>query len=174
MNERRGQTAALQLRRAREAAGLTQRELGDRAGVTQTTVSMYEAGRRDPSVSTFERMLAATGYRIEVVPQSSPIRTLPQSRRGRLLLRRARDLRRLGAARGMTNIRVFGSTARGDDRADSDIDLVVDVKSGTGIFALAGFQREASKLLNEVVDVVPSRGLKDYVRVGVDADAIPL
>jgi predicted nucleotidyltransferase/DNA-binding XRE family transcriptional regulator len=174
MTERRERTAALQLRHARETAGLTQREFARRAGVTQTTVSMYETGQRDPSVSTFERMLAVTGSRLEVISPTSPVRAFPQTRRGRLLRRRARALERLGAARGITNVRVFGSTARGDDGPESDIDLVVDIEHGVGMLALVGFQREVSELLDEVVDVVPYRGLKEYVRVGVDAEAIPL
>jgi len=69
---------------------------------------------------------------------------------------------------------VFGTTARGDDRVDSDIDLVVDLASGAGLVALAGFQREASELLGEIVDVVTYRSLKERVRLDIDRDAIPL
>ncbi|MDA8384824.1 MAG: nucleotidyltransferase domain-containing protein [Actinomycetota bacterium] len=45
------------------------------------------------------------------------------------------------ALHGATNVRVFGSTARGEDRPDSDLDLVVDLEEGTGLFALEAMSR---------------------------------
>ena len=41
-----------------------------------------------------------------------------------------REILDLGARHGARNIRVFGSVARGDDRPDSDVDLLVDVEPG--------------------------------------------
>jgi len=37
---------------------------------------------------------------------------------------------------GGSNLRVFGSVARGEDGADSDVDLLVDLPDDTGLFAL--------------------------------------
>jgi transcriptional regulator with XRE-family HTH domain len=47
------------LRQEREAAGLTQEQLGERAGVDGTAVSHYEAGRRRPDPATVTRLAAA-------------------------------------------------------------------------------------------------------------------
>src|SRR5919108_733121 len=53
--------------RARLRAGLTQHALAARAGTSQATISAYESGRKRPSLETLERVLAATGARLEVV-----------------------------------------------------------------------------------------------------------
>jgi transcriptional regulator with XRE-family HTH domain len=52
------------LRRAREDAGLSQSELAGRARTSQATISAYESGRKQPSVETLSRLLAATGRRL--------------------------------------------------------------------------------------------------------------
>jgi len=52
------------LRRARERLSLTQEEVGHRSGVHPTEVSRIEAGKRDPRVSTLERLAEA----VEVSP----------------------------------------------------------------------------------------------------------
>lgn len=49
-------------------AGLTQQELAARAGTSRPTLSAYEHGRKAPGVDTYERILAAAGYRLEAVP----------------------------------------------------------------------------------------------------------
>ncbi len=63
-------SAAQILHDARWMAGLTQAEVAQRAGMTRQTVSMYEAGQRQPSVRTLERILAGCGMRLRmsVVP----------------------------------------------------------------------------------------------------------
>lgn len=52
------------LRAARERLGLTQEEVAQRSGVHSTEVSRIEAGKRDPKVSTLERLAKA----VEVKP----------------------------------------------------------------------------------------------------------
>jgi transcriptional regulator with XRE-family HTH domain len=59
--------AANALRAARIRAGLTQHALAARAGTSQATISAYEAGRKQPSLRTLDRLLAATGSRLEIV-----------------------------------------------------------------------------------------------------------
>jgi transcriptional regulator with XRE-family HTH domain len=49
------------LRHARRAAGLSQAELADRAGVGAATVARLEAGNMDPRVSTLEKLARALG-----------------------------------------------------------------------------------------------------------------
>jgi transcriptional regulator with XRE-family HTH domain len=53
--------AASLVRRARTEAGLTQRELADRAGTSQPAVAAVEAGRKQPTVATLSRWLEAAG-----------------------------------------------------------------------------------------------------------------
>jgi transcriptional regulator with XRE-family HTH domain len=60
--------AAEILRTARRDAGLSQAELAARAGTSQATVSAYESGRKEPSLSTLSRLLDVTGTRLTVEP----------------------------------------------------------------------------------------------------------
>jgi transcriptional regulator with XRE-family HTH domain len=59
------------LQEARRQAGLTQAELALRAGVPQSTVAKIERGRRDPSLTTLERLVRAAGLelRIQLAPK---------------------------------------------------------------------------------------------------------
>jgi predicted nucleotidyltransferase len=61
---------------------------------------------------------------------------------------------------GASNIRVFGSVARGEDRYDSDIDLLVDLPESIGIFTIAGVWGRIKDLLGCEVDLVPANSLK--------------
>jgi transcriptional regulator with XRE-family HTH domain len=47
---------------ARLKAGLTQQDLADRLGVSQPVIAAYESGRRQPTVPTLMRILAAAGF----------------------------------------------------------------------------------------------------------------
>lgn len=62
------------------------------------------------------------------------------------------------------NPRVFGSVARGEDRQDSDLDILVDALPGTTLFDLGGLSEELKSLLGLKVDVVTSGGLPEAVR----------
>jgi transcriptional regulator with XRE-family HTH domain len=55
---------------ARLKAGLTQQQLAARLGITQPVVAAYESGRRQPTVQTLMRMLAAAGFdlRLSLAP----------------------------------------------------------------------------------------------------------
>jgi len=54
------------IRRARAEAGLSQAELADRMGTTQSAVARLESTRSNPRMATFERALAATGNTVTV------------------------------------------------------------------------------------------------------------
>lgn len=73
----------------------------------------------------------------------------------------------------MTNLRVFGSVARGQDRADSDVDLLADLQAGMGLLGLGRVQAELEDILGTRVDLVAGT-LKPGVRARADRDLIPL
>ncbi|MBW8283095.1 MAG: nucleotidyltransferase family protein [Rhizobium sp.] len=70
-----------------------------------------------------------------------------------------------------TNPRVFGSVARGEDRVDSDLDILVDPLPGMTLLDLGGLQSEMERLLPCKVDVVTSGGLKPRMRERILAEA---
>jgi predicted nucleotidyltransferase len=51
-------------------------------------------------------------------------------------VRRRHDLIATAAAYGVMNLRVFGNVARGEDRSDSDVDLLADLPPGLSLFGL--------------------------------------
>lgn len=69
---------------------------------------------------------------------------------------------------------MFGSVARGQDTASSDVDLLVDLADGVGIVDLIGLEREIGEIVRSPVDVVPAANLKAGLASQVLAEAIPL
>lgn len=72
---------------------------------------------------------------------------------------RKHDIGSLAARFGISNVRIFGSVARGDVHPDSDIDFLVDVPRTASLFDLSRFRRELADLLGVDVNVVSSRAL---------------
>jgi transcriptional regulator with XRE-family HTH domain len=68
------------LRRARFRAGLSQKQLADRAGTSQATVSDYERGMKEPSAATLDRLLSAAGARLRVEHGKRPVTTFNEER----------------------------------------------------------------------------------------------
>ncbi|HRT32222.1 MAG TPA: nucleotidyltransferase family protein [Anaerolineae bacterium] len=91
------------------------------------------------------------------------------------LLRSQREAILHTAARyGAFNVRVFGSVARGEARADSDIDLLVELEPGRSLLDLGGLLMDLQALLRCKVDVVTENSLRPRVRERVLQEAVPL
>lgn len=72
------------------------------------------------------------------------------------------------------NPRVFGSTLRGADREDGDLDLLVDALPGTTLFDLGALQEELQALLGVRVDLKTPADLPARFRAQVLAEAQPV
>ena len=170
-------SAAESIRTARARAGLSQVELAARAGVTQSVISTYEAGRRNPSFDMMTKLLGAAGASlvIEYVPDEVSTRTLPDTPRVRKLLGHRREILDLVHEARASNVRVFGSVARGDDGPESDYDLLIDIPDDFSLFDLSGLTVQLGELLGEHVDVVHARGLQQsHIRENALKEAIPI
>lgn len=84
------------------------------------------------------------------------------------------EILRVARKRGARNLRVFGSVARGENDAQSDVDFLVDLEPGRSLLDLGGLQRDLQEFLRAKADVVSSRGLRERVRERVLCDALPL
>ena len=144
------------IRRARLDAGLTQAELANRAGLRQPSLAQMESRKRNVSGEMLERVLQAADYR-----PSLPLAEL------------ADEISALAARRGLTNVRVFGSTVRGEDGFDSDIDLLVSPGPGADLFDIALFTDEVCRLTGFPVDVVADTS-RSPVLDAAKAEAVPL
>src|SRR5437868_14915913 len=67
------------VRSARKRAGLTQTELAERAGVTQSVIARLERGGGNPTFLTLERVLHAAGHRLELSGLHQGLRTVDES-----------------------------------------------------------------------------------------------
>ncbi|GAB91540.1 hypothetical protein GORHZ_136_00030 [Gordonia rhizosphera NBRC 16068] len=137
---------------------MTQSQLADACGMAQPHISAYESGRRTITPEVAARVEAATRQRPSV------------------LLDRYRDeIRELVAAHRGSNIRVFGSAAKGIDTIDSDLDLLVTFLPNTHLGEVGILMSELSDLLGIDVDVISEGALiDDRFSRRVLADAVPL
>lgn len=76
-------------------------------------------------------------------------------------------------SRGVAHAALFGSRARGDNRPNSDIDIMVkfDPAARVTVFGYAGVKNYIADLFDGPVDVVNRDGLKPYLRPSALADA---
>jgi predicted nucleotidyltransferase len=72
---------------------------------------------------------------------------------------------------GVRRLRIFGSSARGEERPDSDVDLVVEFGRPTGFVELVRLERLLAEIFGRPVDLTTERGLDPYIRDAVVASA---
>ena len=87
---------------------------------------------------------------------------------------RREEILAVARARGATRVRVFGSAARGEESATSDVDFLVDLEPTRTLLDLGGLVMALRDLLQCVVDVVAEQGLRPRVAARVVADAVVL
>ena len=84
-------------------------------------------------------------------------------------------IQRLGHQYGARRIRVFGSVARREERADSDVDFLVDFPKGYDLFAQRlPLAESLSELLHRRVELIPEHELNRHLRTTVQQEAIEL
>ena len=73
----------------------------------------------------------------------------------------------------LSNLRIVGSVARGEDTEESDIDFLVDLAPDAGLFDLGGLHEDLEELLGVPVDVISSRvQLNEHMRMTIERDAV--
>ncbi|HEY5267184.1 MAG TPA: helix-turn-helix domain-containing protein [Acidimicrobiales bacterium] len=165
-------TAALILQ-IRTDGDLTQHQLAKRAGTSQSAVARYETGVSSPSVNTLERLVRASGAELTISTRPAPASDLS----GELptLLRHHRfEILQLAHRAGVTNVRIFGSVARGENDANSDVDLLVDFDTSFGLLPIVTLSQQISYLVKTAVDVTPVQLLKREIARNALRDAVPL
>jgi transcriptional regulator with XRE-family HTH domain len=101
------------VREARKRAGLTQAELAERAGTTQSAIARLESGRTSPALEQVERLLKLCGFQLivelapyddsDIVQAEASLRRTPQARaeRNDQVVRSVRELREAAQAAGV-------------------------------------------------------------------------
>lgn len=75
---------------------------------------------------------------------------------------------------GLSNIRIFGSVARGEENDESDIDLLVSIEPNRRLTDLCRFRLDMKDLFGRECDVVSDRGLHHLLRDKILSEAQPL
>lgn len=75
---------------------------------------------------------------------------------------------------GVTKLRVFGSWARGDQRPESDLDLLVTLEPRRGLLDVIGLKYELETLIGRPVDVLTEGGISRHIHDRILAEARPL
>jgi len=84
------------------------------------------------------------------------------------------EIVKIAALRGARNVRLFGSLARGEETADSDVDLLVDMEEGRSLLDLSHLLQDMEELLGCRVHVVEPEGLHWAIRERIIKEAVPL
>ncbi|HEX3102056.1 MAG TPA: nucleotidyltransferase domain-containing protein [Pyrinomonadaceae bacterium] len=84
------------------------------------------------------------------------------------------EIRQIAARHGASNIRLFGSVARGEARSESDVDFLIDVMAETSPWFPVGLIQDLEKLLGRRVEVVTERALNKDLRERVLSEAVPV
>ena len=77
-----------------------------------------------------------------------------------LIKEKREEIYRIAAAHGVTEIKVFGSVARGEDSDTSDIDFLVELEEGRSLFDLGGLLMDLRDALQCEVDIVTTGSLR--------------
>jgi len=84
------------------------------------------------------------------------------------------EIERIAAKHGAGNVRLFGSVSRGEERPDSDIDLLVDIVGKTSPWFPGGLAVDLEALLGRPVDIGIARSLHPQIKDRVLSEAVPL
>lgn len=103
-----------------------------------------------------------------------PSGTAQQSTLLERVLRCRRELVDVAFAKGASNLRIFGSVARGEARDDSDVDILITAGPETSLFGLAELRLELERLLDAPVHLSTDGGMSDEEREAVHAESIAL
>lgn len=76
---------------------------------------------------------------------------------------------------GLTrDVKVFGSVARGEERPDSDVDLLIDVRSDADPLGFVDFQDAMAQMTGRKIDIVFEKGIYHVLRDRIHKEAVAL
>lgn len=84
------------------------------------------------------------------------------------------DILRIATEHGASNVRVFGSVARGDDEPESDVDLLIQLEAERSLLDLIAIKQELEALLSRRVDVLTEAAISPYLREQILSEAVRL
>lgn len=159
----------INLKQLRKSRGFTQEQLGIIAGMTKSQVSKMERGLLGSDV-TISRVLTALGYSTRIICIDS---------RGELKSERDKILDILKVFKinnaekyGIESMALFGSFARNEQNSDSDIDILISLKTSS-LFLYAGLKSDLESILCREVDIISAKSkLREEFKESILEDLI--
>jgi len=156
-----------------------------------TLLAEYRGARRDEEIARVRRVIAlramvATGMSQRQIAEALRISQPAVSQQLKyarainavhpevLLEAAAPILKALAEARGYARLAAFGSVARREARADSDIDLIVEAPEGTSTFDFLRFRQLLEQVLGREIDLIEYGGLKPHLDDDIRRDTVLL
>jgi len=144
---------------------------GKRTGTEMTLSSYVRLLLRQADLDTGE----PGGLKQQRLPVAKSSKRRRRPRPGEQLEIYREQIRAIAERYQVTNVRVFGSTARGEDTDRSDLDLLVTpIKGATGLMEIVGIESEIKKLIKVPVDVVLDTEIPEEHRERINREAIAL
>ena len=141
-------------------------QLAEDTGLSQESLDTIFSPGMKPDFQTILKILKALEIQLSFAAKKRLPSQILQQHRAEVLEIMTRYPR-------LSNLRIIGSVARGDDTIDSDIDFVVDPLPGATLFDFGGFQDDLTELLGVPVNVISSRGRMDeYMRESIEREAV--
>lgn len=91
-----------------------------------------------------------------------------------LIKNRREEILDIARKHGAKNIRLFGSMARGEEGAESDLDILVEMEKGSSLLDIIAIKQDIEDLLGRKVDVVTESSISPYIRDTVLREAVNL
>lgn len=159
----------INLKQLRLSRGFTQEQLGIIAGMTKSQVSKMEHGLLG-SDATISRVLSALGYSTRIICFDS--RGELNSERDKILdILRVFKLNNVNKY-GIESLALFGSFARNEQKADSDIDILISLKTPS-LYLYAGLKNALESVLNRKVDIISAKSkLREEFKESISKDLI--
>lgn len=157
------------IRRMRKARGMTQEQVGILAGMSKSQISRMESGKLG-SAATYSRVLDALGYK-EVVSYEDVRGGNGLGRNQILSMLKVYYLCNKNAF-GIERIGLFGSFARNEGRADSDIDIIITL-SKPDLLQYSAITNQLETVFGRHVDLISSKAfLSESFKAQLDKEAI--
>jgi predicted nucleotidyltransferase len=87
---------------------------------------------------------------------------------------RREEIYSIAAKYGISDIRVFGSVARGDDNKNSDVDFLIKSANWVSLFEVCDFKYEVEDLLHKRTDIVSEDGVSKFLKDRIFSEAVSI
>ena len=164
---------ARRIRRLRHRLGLTQVGFAERYGIPESAIRQYEIARTMPPPAV-RAYLTVIEREPEMTARALHPEAVVETMKRDEAVARLRAHRKQLEDAGVRHAAIFGSVARGDNRPDSDVDVLVEVDAGRvrSLFDLGHIHSLVEEIIGGPVDVARRDRLRPHVAIEAERDAV--